>query len=121
MAREVTFLIPMDIPGSNRRARWAMKLHLATVPGQVLGASTNDEPFGAHGEPVGLSFVWTTGKGYYSGLRSIAKLMFTLTRAFIVSGLVGRVADVYPMTCRLKYTRDADPSCTVVLREGDPK
>jgi hypothetical protein len=104
--REVTFVVPYDIP-TNPRAKYVFKNYLNTLPVGV---------WGENGEKVGIGFIWNTQTGLgEGGLNTLSRRM---QRALRSSNILSPMAEPYFLEQRIDYVRDGEPSAVFTLREG---
>jgi hypothetical protein len=102
--REVTFMVPYDIP-TNPRAKYVFKNYLAHLSTGV---------FGKNGEKVGVGFIWNTQTGLEGNLNTLSKRM---QRALRSAGILSTMAEPYFLEQRIDYIRDGDPQVVFTLRE----
>lgn len=111
MPREVTFACPFEIPRSTT-ARNQLKFYLEAQL-QEVGC------FGKDGRRVGLGFEWETHTGLGNGgLHAVCTLLHRVQRAFFMTGILSRRAEVYVLKSRITYIRDGDPNVVFHIEEN---
>ena len=110
MAREVTFIAPFEIPRSTT-ARNELKFYLESQLHEI-GC------FGKDGRSVGIGFEWETHTGLGNGgLHAICTLLHRVQRAFIMTGILSRQAEVFILKSRITYIRDGEPNVVFHITE----
>ena len=109
MARDVTFMLPCDVPTTPMSKRH-FKLRMLAIREQQFPLT----PLGEQYEPVGIGFVWETTTGMSPSLYAVSKWM---RRLLTSSGILSENAEFYFLEQRLTYVRSEEPNVVFHLKE----